>query len=333
MCTDISQDFKYKDFIKFVEKSDFEETIKQEHAEIIKKQVHGTFTEARKYKNLTLNRYENPTCFDHTRVILPVEKKRGSYINANYVDGFDQIKKFICMQAPMSHTNYDLWRTVWMSHSRIIVMLCEKSIFNRVMYDAYWFHLEGYIKCRKFQITTKKIEVRPNYIKTTLLMTDGTEASQEVLHFAFTTWPDLDLPARVEDFLDFVLNVRHSDEEVKIKLKQEGSNFPNPPPIVVHSNRGTGRSGAFCAIYIEISRFDKTGIISLASTVFSIRKQRYNAVSNFTYYLFCYKVLACYVNLIGQPMYMSQKLTVILSLPLFKKWVYPLIFSSYNRDT
>lgn len=292
----IFQAFNCEDLVKFVKQSDFEEIVAEEHKAILCKPAGGTFQESQKVANIRLNRMRYPNCFDHSRVVLHKEKKRGDYINANYVDGYNHARKFICMQAPMHHTNYDLWRTVWMNHSRIIVMLCEKTVFNRETYDAYWFHMNGRLQCEKFEITTKKIDVQTTYVLTTLEVTDGTTASQEVLHFAFTTWPDTELPASPEDFLNFVLAVRHNQTEIQARLIQEGCKYCSPP-IIVHSTMGVERSAAFCAIEIEISRYNKTGIVSLASTVAQIRKQRHNSLSNFDYYLFCYRVLAKYVNL------------------------------------
>lgn len=331
MCSNVFHNLNYEDFIKLVDKSDFEKTVKQEHDQILCWPVNGTFIVGQRFCNLTLNRYPNPTCYDNSRVILPVEKKRGDYINANYVDGYDRAKKFICMEAPMCHTMYNLWRTVWMHHSRIIVMLCERTVFNKERYDAYWLHLEGYLKVGKFRVQTKNIVVRPNYVKTTLEVSDGTKAKLEVSHFMFTTWPNSDLPASAPDFLDFILAVRSHHEEVKAKLALDNVKFSDPP-IVVHSVRGIGRAGAFCALDIEISRFNKTRIISLASTVSHIRDQRYGAVANFTHYLFCYQVMAYYVKILGQPMNKLQKLTVVFSMPLLKNWACPNFFTKYSSQ-
>lgn len=292
----ISGELKCKDLLEFVGQSDFEKIAAEEHKAILFKPVGGTFQECQKTENRPLNRLRYPNCFDHSRVVLPVEKKRRDYINANYVDGYNHERKFICMQAPMHHTNYDLWRTVWMHHSRIIVMLCRKTVFNRNIYDGYWFHMQGTLNCEKFTIKTKKIDVQPTYVLTTLEVTDGTTASQEVLHFAFTAWSDINLPANLEDFLNFVLAVKHNHEKIKARLIQEGCKYCSPP-IIVHSLMGVDRSAAFCAIEIEISRYNNTGIISLASTVAQIREQRHNSLSHFRYYLFCYRVLEKYVNL------------------------------------
>ncbi|ACE75483.1 protein tyrosine phosphatase [Bracoviriform indiense] len=328
----ISQEFKSEDFLKFVQQNGFEETVEEEYKTILRKPMGGMFKESQKSENVPLNRIRYPNCFDHSRVVLPVEKERGDYINGNYVDGYNQTKKFICMQAPMHHTNYDLWRTVWMNHSRIIVMLCEKTAFNRKIYDAYWCHMKGTLKCGKFEVQTKKIEVQQNYVKSTLEVTDGTGASQEVLHFAFTTWPDMDLPATVDDFLDFVLAVRRDNEIIKKRLTQEGCQFHNPS-IIVHSEMGVNRSGVFCAIEIEISRFNETGLISLASTVTRIREQRHNAVSRFTSYIFCYKVLAKYVSTVGPPNENSLKLVGSYFLPLFKNSAVSNFFSSRHGES
>nr|ACE75204.1 protein tyrosine phosphatase [Glyptapanteles flavicoxis] len=324
----ISQ-FNSEDFLQFVERSDFEETIRKEHNFILRKPTSGSLRVAAKSNNSQLNRLGLPNCFDHSRVILPVEKEHGDYINGNYVDGYNQARKFICMQAPMHSTNYDLWRTVWMSNSRIIVMLCEKTVFTREIDHAYWCYAEGTLKCEKFEIKTKKVEFRQNYTETTLEVTDGTGASREVLHLAFTTWRDKDVPETIEDFLDFVLAVKRINEKMKVRLIQESGQIPNPP-IIVHSEMGANRAGAFCAIEIAMSQYNDTGIISLASVVTRIREQRYDAVFRFIHYLFCYAVLAKYAsffqlseeNIVKQAGYSMRS--------LFKSVAYPNCFRSRN---
>nr|ACE75322.1 protein tyrosine phosphatase [Glyptapanteles indiensis] len=324
-----SQEFKCEEFLQFVEQSDFEETIRKEHDSILRKPASGSLQEAAKFENSHLNRLGLLNCFDHSRVILPVETKHRDYINGSYVDGYNQARKFICMQAPMHHTNYDLWRTVWMNNSRIIVMLCEKTVFDRKMDHAYWCYGEGILNCEKFKIKTKKVEVRQNYIETTLEVTDGTGASRKVLHLAFTTWPDKDLPATVEDFLDFVLAVKRNNEEIKTRLTQEGCQVPNPP-IIVHSEIGANRSGAFCAIEIAMSQYNETGIISLASIVTRIREQRYDAVSRFIHYLFCYGVLAKYASFFQPSEENMVKQNGSSLRSLFKNVTNPNFFSSRN---
>ncbi|CAD6244196.1 GSCOCT00014312001.2-RA-CDS [Cotesia congregata] len=108
----------------------------------------------------------------------------------------------------------------------------------------------------------------------------------------------MELPASPEDFINFVLAVRHNQKEIQVRLTQEGCKYCSPP-IIVHSTMGVERSAAFCAIETEISRYNKLGVIyflSIHSGPNSGTKTQFS-LSNFDYYLFCYRVLAKYVNL------------------------------------
>ncbi|KAJ8896269.1 hypothetical protein PR048_001613 [Dryococelus australis] len=207
------RDLTYTYFIKLVEKNDFIEIVQQDHKQILREEVNS------KTLQITLTedfyRYQNRVCFDYSRVILPVEKRYGNYINANYVNGYEYDKKYICTQAPLKHTCYDFWRMGWMNDTQIIVMLCQKIEDKKEKCYAYWRDTEGSaVEFNKFTITTTKIEYYASYVKTTLLMTDGTSASQEITHFGFTQWPDFGTPTDTEDFLNFMLAVRQNQEEV-----------------------------------------------------------------------------------------------------------------------
>lgn len=69
----------------------------------------------------------NAVPFDSNRVALcPIRGVDGSdYINASYVDGYQDRKAFIACQAPMVSTVEDFWRMVWEQKSDVIVMLCD----------------------------------------------------------------------------------------------------------------------------------------------------------------------------------------------------------------
>ncbi|AAW51786.1 PTP 2 [Bracoviriform demolitoris] len=308
----------YSEFLNLVEKSDFEEVVTREHEKIMAQKVDGTFNESMKLENRKLNRYLDMLCFDHTRVTLPAEKNRGDYINANYVDGYEYKKKFICTQAPLQQTAYDFWRTVWMHHTRIIVMMCKKKE-NRKQCFAYWNDIEGGdIVFGKFKITTTQIETHLSYIETTLLVTDGTSAIQEVTHFVFTQWPDYGVPNDVMNLLNFILTVKSAQKDVIRQLAQERFKIgDNPPPIVVHCSAGVGRTGAYCLLDSAISEFDACATISIPSTLINIRNQRYYCIFILPQYFFCYRVMERYVNLTVNKV--SKKLIANVATALFNK--------------
>ncbi|KAJ8882104.1 hypothetical protein PR048_018592 [Dryococelus australis] len=207
-------DLTYNDLIKLVARNDFFEIVKQEHKQILSEKASGTFEDSANNINRRLNGYQNQVCYDQTRVILPLERNYGNYINANYVNGHEYNKKYICTQAPLEHTSYDFWRMVWMNHTCLI----------------YWNDTEGgTVTFTKFTITTTKIEYYTGFVKTTLLLTHGTAASQEVTHFGFTQWPDFGTPSETQEFLNFMLAVRKNHEEIVKAVDFMSPKVPTTP--------------------------------------------------------------------------------------------------------
>jgi protein-tyrosine phosphatase len=90
--------------------------------------------------NRVKNRYPDIKCYDQTRVKLSkVEDREGSdYINANFVEGYKDRKKWICAQGPLEHTVADFWRMVHEQKVDIIIMLTNLEEYNRIKCAQYW---------------------------------------------------------------------------------------------------------------------------------------------------------------------------------------------------
>ena len=91
-------------------------------------------------ENMPKNRYPDIKAYDQTRVKLtPLNGLAGSdYINANFVIGYKERKKFICAQGPMDATINDFWRMIWEQHLEIIVMLTNLEEYNKTKCAKYW---------------------------------------------------------------------------------------------------------------------------------------------------------------------------------------------------
>jgi len=61
--------------------------------------------------NQPKNRYKNILPFDHSRVSLELEQGQedGDYINANFLNGFNQKNSYIATQVDLSLLKYDLY--------------------------------------------------------------------------------------------------------------------------------------------------------------------------------------------------------------------------------
>lgn len=91
-------------------------------------------------ENLCKNRYPDIKSYDQTRVKLSmINSTIGSdYINANFVMGYKERKKFICTQGPMETTVNDFWRMIWEQHLEIIIMLTNLEEYNKTKCARYW---------------------------------------------------------------------------------------------------------------------------------------------------------------------------------------------------
>nr|AGO14410.1 PTP-X [Cotesia sesamiae Mombasa bracovirus] len=236
------------------------ERIHREHHTILNMRIVGPCKEYKKWKNIKKNRYQNIECWDSTRVRL--KKKGSNYIHANYVDGFEQVWKFIVIQEPMDNTLEDYWSMVWRTGARVIVMLNgtdEPAVPSVSDYNQ----LEG------FTVTVTSIAVQKDYVEMGMnVLNINTMRSKTVHFFKYLSWP----------------NKRHQ-YYMKAALM-------NPPsPIVIYSTTGIERAPTFCAVDICMFQLVNSATISIPSVVFNIRRQRRSSFESLDHYVFINNVI------------------------------------------
>ncbi|RMC08403.1 hypothetical protein DUI87_14647 [Hirundo rustica rustica] len=222
--------------------------------------------EAKKSHNQNKNRYIDILPYDHNRVELSeMPGDPGSdYINASYIDGFKEPRKYIAAQGPKDETTDDFWRMIWEQKATIIVMVtrCEEGKRNKCA--QYWPSMEnGTATYGDIIVKIYESKTCPDYVIQKLHITNGRErtAGRDVTHIQFTSWPDHGVP---------------EDPHLLLKLRRRVNALSNffSGPIVVHCSAGVGRTGTYIGIDAMLEGLDTEGRVDVYGYIVKLRRQR-----------------------------------------------------------
>ncbi|KFB35007.1 AGAP003187-PA-like protein [Anopheles sinensis] len=238
-------------------------------------------------ENMPKNRYPDIKAYDQTRVkLMPLNGLAGSdYINANFVIGYKERKKFICAQGPMDATINDFWRMIWEQHLEIIVMLTNLEEYNKTKCAKYWPEgTNDSIQYGELLITFHSITYYADYIVRTLKVTkrsasSGEETCREISQYHYLAWKDFMAPEHPQGITKFINRI---NSEYSL---QRG-------PILVHCSAGVGRTGTFVALDTLSQQLQEEGQVSIFNTICDMRYQRNFLVQSLKQYIFLYRALA-----------------------------------------
>ncbi|XP_019606445.2 receptor-type tyrosine-protein phosphatase C isoform X2 [Rhinolophus sinicus] len=242
--------------------------------------------EARKSFNLNKNRYVDILPYDYNRVELSeLNGDVGSnYINASYIDGFKEPRKYIAAQGPRDETVDDFWRMIWEQKATVIVMVTRCEEGNRNKCAEYWPSMEE--STREYGDVIVKINEHkrcPDYIIQKFNVTNKKEKAtgREVTHIQFTSWPDHGVP---------------EDPHLLLKLRRRVNAFSNffSGPILVHCSAGVGRTGTYIGIDAMLEGLEAEGRVDVYGYVVKLRKQRCLMVQVEAQYILIHQALVEY---------------------------------------
>ncbi|KAL0609130.1 Receptor-type tyrosine-protein phosphatase C [Plecturocebus cupreus] len=242
--------------------------------------------EARKSFNQNKNRYVDILPYDYNRVELSeINGDAGSnYINASYIDGFKEPRKYIAAQGPRDETVDDFWRMIWEQKATVIVMVTRCEEGNRNKCAEYWPSVEE--GTRAFGDVVVKINQRkrcPDYIiqKLNIINKKEKTAGREVTHIQFTSWPDHGVP---------------EDPHLLLKLRRRVNAFSNffSGPIVVHCSAGVGRTGTYIGIDAMLEGLEAENKVDVYGYVVKLRRQRCLMVQVEAQYILIHQALVEY---------------------------------------
>uniref|UniRef100_A0A8C9XHV9 Receptor-type tyrosine-protein phosphatase C n=1 Tax=Sander lucioperca TaxID=283035 RepID=A0A8C9XHV9_SANLU len=222
--------------------------------------------EAKKPCNVPKNRYVDILPYDYNRVQLTTGNgETGSdYINASFIDGYKESKKYIAAQGPKDETVSDFWRMVWEQQSSIIVMVTRCEEGNRVKCAQYWPSPDRETEIfAEFIVKLNSEDHCPDYTIRHLSLTNKREknSEREVTHIQFMSWPDHGVPG---------------EPHLLLKLRRRVNAFKNffSGPIVIHCSAGVGRTGTYIGIDAMMEGLEAEGRVDIYGYVVRLRRQR-----------------------------------------------------------
>ncbi|XP_033937785.1 receptor-type tyrosine-protein phosphatase C isoform X1 [Pseudochaenichthys georgianus] len=225
-----------------------------------------TVKEAKKACNVPKNRYVDILPYDYNRVQLTTGNGETGcdYINASFIDGYKESKKYIAAQGPKEETVSDFWRMVWEQQSSIIVMVTRCEEGNRVKCAQYWPSRDREAEIfEEFIVKLKSEDHCPDYTIRHLSLTNKREknSEREVTHIQFMSWPDHGVPG---------------EPHLLLKLRRRVNAFKNffSGPIVVHCSAGVGRTGTYIGIDAMMECLEAEGRVDIYGYVVRLRRQR-----------------------------------------------------------
>ncbi|CAL1536131.1 unnamed protein product [Lymnaea stagnalis] len=226
-------------------------------------------------ENKNKNRYKNICAYDHSRVHLVVNtsKKHGDYINASYLQGFNDVEKFIASQGPTKLILDDFVRMLWEQKVDKVVMLTNLYEHGKSKCDPYWPD-EDEVVFGEITVKLAATQVFADYIIRRLQLSKDGHSMHPVTQFHFTSWPDKGVPENPWALVDFEQRVAAS---------------PTKRPIVVHCSAGVGRTGTFIALRNVMREAEVTQKMDFFNTVAKLRRDRYLMVQTQEQYVFLHE--------------------------------------------
>ncbi|KAM3177608.1 hypothetical protein ACTXT7_004225 [Hymenolepis weldensis] len=265
-------------------------------------------------ENEKKNQNQHIIPYNDNCVILEPESgiEDSTYINASWVDGQEQERKYIATQGPNMNTISDFWRMVWQYNCQCIVMVTSLFEHARLQCERYWpafsctfgaLSVTSRVAISTAQYTIREFRVsklqtrprldhnteRPKPLYQHKMHNDDPHVKRIIRQFQLDSWNKNGLPL--------------IGAVIELTAKLYAWRKTRDGPIVVHCSDGSGRTGTFICIneLLDVIRKDEIGAnIPLAQYALKVATSRPQMIDSVKQYSFIYTVLSEWVRSGGE---------------------------------
>ncbi|XP_075986976.1 protein tyrosine phosphatase 69D [Anticarsia gemmatalis] len=259
---------------------EFEKMVNSPVAEPLKSMGGGAGEELR-----ARNRSPESLPYDRNRVILTPLPGRdySTYINASFIEAYDNSESFIITQDPLPNTIMDFWRMVSEHNVTTIVMLSE---LGDGKCPRYWD--DGTVAYEHISVEYQESESCPYYTRRQFRVTNDKSGDTCVVRqLQYQGWPT----AR-----GHVPEVTRGLAELADAAGATHAHDHNGT-MLVHCQFGTERSPLFVALCTLIRALRVERRVDVSGVARAIRSQRARTIDTFLQYEFLYRAILNYAEL------------------------------------
>lgn len=226
--------------------------------------------------NKSKNRFEHILPYDHSRIVL--KDHTIDYINASYIDGYEEPNAFIACQSPFSDSTVeDFWYMVNQEKVTKIVFMARLVEDGVVKCVPYWPKRDS----KQYGTLTVSLLTQERYANFNVYKFELKPRSgkpRHVMQYQFMSWPDHGLPEDCSAFLQFVRKVSQR------KCKESG-------PTLVHCGTGVSKSAVFIAVVSLLQQAKVESVVNVLGFCRKMRQNRAMMVRTVKQYGFIYEVI------------------------------------------
>nr|XP_039247526.1 phosphatidylinositol phosphatase PTPRQ-like [Styela clava] len=230
--------------------------------------------------NKSKNRFAEIIPYDHYRVKIENlgSTESSGYINASYIPGSSTPEQYIATQSPLGHTKNDLWRMIWETGAKRIIMLGNVDLEGNDHCTKYWPNTSQTTYYGNLSVQSLHEERQPEWTIRNFTISKR-DKRRQLTQYHFTMWPVRGVPDNPQPLVRFLQTFRMG--------KPVGDS-----PTVVMCSTGSGRTAVFIALDIIMDTIDKEINIDPCGVVADLRNYRPYMIQTAAEYSFLHRCLA-----------------------------------------